>query len=95
MSAIESIATPVRPTSPTSADRPSRSRAGRQVERDREARLSAREQIAVPRVRLLRGREAGVLADRPRPPAVHVGVGTAGVRIPCPAAPAVVASAAV
>ena len=46
----------------------------RQVERDREARLPALEQVAEARVRLLRRREAGVLADRPRPAAVHVGV---------------------
>ena len=52
----------------------------RQVERDREARLPAVEQVAVARVRLLRGREARVLADRPRPAAIHVGVRAARER---------------
>ena len=46
----------------------------RQVERDREPGLAALEQVAEARVRLLRRREAGVLADRPRPAAVHVAV---------------------
>src|SRR4051794_4753841 len=53
----------------------------RQVERDREAGLPAVEQVAVTRVRLLRRGEAGVLADRPRAPAVHVAVRAARVRI--------------
>src|SRR5207302_8355174 len=44
----------------------------RQVEGDREPGLATVEQIAKTLVRLLRRREAGVLADRPRPPAVHV-----------------------
>ena len=52
----------------------------RQVEGDREARLAAREQIAVALVRLLRRREAGVLANRPRTAAVHVRVRPAGER---------------
>ena len=47
---------------------------GRQVERDREAGLPAVEQVAVALVRLLGRREACVLADRPRPAAVHVRV---------------------
>ena len=46
----------------------------RQVERDREPRLAALEQVAEALVRLLGRGEAGVLADRPRPAAVHVGV---------------------
>ena len=50
----------------------------RQVEGDREAGLAALEQIAVAGVRLLRGGEARVLPDRPRPAAVHV-----RVRAPC------------
>ena len=68
------MATPVRPTSPQ------RQRVvgvepelGRQVERDREARLAAVEQEAEPLVRLLGRREAGVLAHRPRPAAVALG----------------------
>jgi hypothetical protein len=46
----------------------------RQVERDRQACLPALEQVTEARVRLLRRGEAGVLADRPRPAAVHVAV---------------------
>src|SRR5581483_10099618 len=46
----------------------------RQVEGDGEAVLAAGEQVAEPRVRLFRRGEAGVLADRPGPPAVHVAV---------------------
>ena len=45
-----------------------------EVERDRKARLAALEQVAEARVRLLGRAEAGVLADRPRPSAVHVRV---------------------
>src|SRR5205823_869345 len=44
----------------------------RQVERDRQPVLPALEQVSVARVRLLGGGESGVLADRPRPPPVHV-----------------------
>ena len=40
---------------------------GRQVERDRQAGLALLEQVAEPAVRLLGGREAGVLAHRPEP----------------------------
>ena len=46
----------------------------RQVERDREPRLPTVEQVAEALVRLLGGGEARVLADRPRPAAVHVRV---------------------
>ena len=52
----------------------------RQVEGDREPGLAALEQVAVALVRLLRRGEAGVLPDRPRPAAVHVGVRPARVR---------------
>ena len=52
----------------------------RQVERDREARLAALEQVAEARVRLLRRGEARVLPDRPRAAAVHVRVGPARER---------------
>ena len=52
----------------------------RQVERDREPGLAALEQVAEARVRLLGRGEARVLADRPRPPAVHVRVGAARER---------------
>ena len=70
MSASESIATPVRPTSPSRA-RVVRvvAELRRQVERDREARLAAREQVAETRVRLLGGTEAAywrIVHGRPR-----------------------------
>ena len=42
-----------------------------QVEGDRQAHLTGREVAAVEGVGLLGGREAGVLADRPRPVGVH------------------------
>ena len=44
---------------------------GRQVERDRQPGLALLEQVAEARVRLLGGREAGVLAHRPEAAAVH------------------------
>ena len=73
MSASESIATPVRPTSPARARVVGVvAELRRQVERDREARLPLLEQVAVALVRLLRRREARVLPHRPRPAAVHV-----------------------
>ena len=53
---------------------------GREVERDREPRLAAVEQVAEACVRLLGRGEARVLADRPRPAAVHVRIGAPGVR---------------
>ena len=53
---------------------------GRQVEGDREPGLPPLEQVAVARVRLLGRGEPGVLADRPRPSAVHVAVDPARVR---------------
>jgi hypothetical protein len=75
MSAIESIATPVRP------DLSLRARVvgvvpelRRQVERDAQPGLPALEQVAEALVRLLGRAEAGVLPNRPRPAAVHVGV---------------------
>ena len=52
----------------------------RQVERDRKTGLAVLEQVAVARVRLLGRGEARVLAHRPRPTAVHVGVRPARVR---------------
>ena len=52
----------------------------RQVERDRQPRLPVVEEVAVAGVRLLGRREARVLADRPRPAAVHVAVRAAGER---------------
>ncbi len=52
----------------------------REVERDREAGLAPLEEIAEARVRLLCRRKARVLADRPRPPAVHVRVRAARER---------------
>ena len=53
---------------------------GGQVEGDREALLAGRQVAAVEGVGLLRGREAGVLADRPRLGGVHRRVGAAEVR---------------
>ncbi len=53
---------------------------GRQVEGDRQAHLSGLERGAVERVRFLGGREAGILADRPRPIGVHGGARPADVR---------------
>src|SRR5262249_43119783 len=50
---------------------------GREVEGDRQAGLATLEQVAVARIRLLRRREPGVLADRPRTPSVHVGIRSA------------------
>ena len=72
MSASESIATPSRP------DLAERARVvgvvahqRRHVERRREAGLPVVEQVAEARVRLLRRPEAGELAHRPEPAAVH------------------------
>src|SRR5207237_2893724 len=53
----------------------------REIERDRETRLAVIEQVAIARVRLLRGGEARVLADRPRAAAVHVAIRAARERI--------------
>ena len=81
MSAIESIATPVRPTSPAATRVVGVvAELRRQVERDREPGLAAVEQVAEALVRLLGRAEARVLADRPRPPAVHVRVRAARER---------------
>ncbi len=51
------------------------------VERRREARLPVLEQVAEARVRLLRRPEAGELAHRPEPAAVHRGIDAARERI--------------
>jgi hypothetical protein len=66
---------------PGAADLPHRSlvirvvpELGRQVERNGDPVLAAGEQVPEARVRLFRRGEAGVLADRPRTAAVHVGV---------------------
>ena len=53
---------------------------GRQVERDRQPRLAAGEQVAIALVRLLGRGEPGVLADRPGPAPVHVRVRAARER---------------
>ena len=72
MSASESIATPVRPTSPSASGSSGVvAELRREVERDREPGLPALEQVAEARVRLLGGAVARVLPDRPRAPAVH------------------------
>ena len=52
----------------------------RKIERDRKTHLAALEQMAEALVRLLRGCETGVLANRPRPPAIHVRVGAPRIR---------------
>ena len=81
MSSTESIATPVRPTSPAATRVVGVvAELGRQVERDREPGLAAREQRAEARVRLLGRAEPRVLAHRPRAAAVHVRVRAARER---------------
>ena len=82
MSSIESIATPVRP------DLAQAQRVvgvapelRRQVERHREAGRALLEQVAVADVRLLRRRVARVLAHRPAPRAVHLGMDAARERV--------------
>src|SRR5206468_3835623 len=52
----------------------------REVERRRQPGLSASQQVAEPRIRLLGRAEARVLPDRPRPSAVHRRVRPAGER---------------
>ena len=78
MSSIVSMATPVRPTSPaqrgSSESRPSWVGRSKAMLRPGAA---VREQVAVALVGLLGGRVARVLADRPRPLAVHLGVDAA------------------
>ena len=54
---------------------------GRHVEGRRRPGLAVVEQVAEARVGLLDGPEAGELAHRPEPPAVHGGVDAAGVGI--------------
>ena len=53
----------------------------RQIEGDREAGRSLVEQVAVAVVGLFGGGEAGVLAHRPEPPAIHGRLDAAGVGI--------------
>ena len=89
MSASESIATPGAPDLALGARIVGvEPELGRQVERDREPRLPLLEQVAVAGVRLLGRGEARVLADRPRPAAVHVRVDPARERRLARAAPA-------
>ena len=59
----------------------------RHVERRAQARLAVVEQVAEALVGLLGGAEAGELAHRPQPPAVHRRVHAAGERIAARAAP--------
>ena len=82
MSARLEIGTPTRPTSP-SASRRVRvvAHLGRQVEGDRQPGLALLEQVAEALVGLLGGREAGVLAHRPEPAAVHRRLDAAGERV--------------
>ena len=81
MSASESIATPVRPTSPSASgsSESSPSWVGRSNATERPV-WPAVEQEPEPAVRLLGRREAGVLAHRPRPAAVALGADAARVR---------------
>ena len=51
----------------------------RQVECDAQTAYTMRQQIAITRIRLGRRPEAGVLAHRPQPPAIHRRLGAAGV----------------
>ena len=53
---------------------------GGEIEGDRQALLPGGEVAAVEGVRILGGREAGILADRPRPAGVHRGIGPARER---------------
>ena len=53
----------------------------REIERDRQSHLTGREVLAVERVRLLRGGEARVLTNRPRPVRVHRGARPAHERL--------------
>ena len=82
MSARLEIGTPTRPTSP-SASRRVRvvAHLGRQVEGDRQPGLALLEEVAEAAVGLLGGREAGVLAHRPEPAAVHRRLDAAGERV--------------
>src|SRR2546422_69243 len=52
----------------------------RQIERDRQPRLTGREQMPEPRVRLLRGPEPGVLPHGPQLAAIHRGMDAPGER---------------
>jgi hypothetical protein len=47
---------------------------GRQIEGDREARLTGLQQVPESRVRLLGAAEPGVLAHRPQPLPIHPGI---------------------
>ena len=72
MSARLQIGTPTRPTSPAACGRVRVvAHLGRQVEGDRQAGLALVEQVAEAAVGLLGRGEAGVLAHRPEPAAVH------------------------
>jgi hypothetical protein len=78
MSSSEPMETPTRPTSPGRAGGRRRGPSGSAGRRPPRARLAALEQRAVAAVRLLGGAEAGVLAHRPQPAAVHRRVHPAG-----------------
>ena len=52
----------------------------REIERDRQPRLTRREQMLEPRVRLLRGPEPGVLSHGPQLAAIHRGMHAPGER---------------
>src|SRR5271167_3621582 len=54
---------------------------GRQIERDRQARLAIGKQVAIAAIRFFRITEAGVLTHRPQPPAIHRGLDAARERI--------------
>src|SRR3970282_480168 len=97
MSSIESMATPTLPTSPVAigssesypiwvgranaSERPVCPRPGRQVDRDGKSCLPLAEQVAVALVGFFGGTEAGVLAHRPEPAAIHGRLDTPGKRV--------------
>ncbi len=54
---------------------------GRQIKGDAQTGLAMLEQIAVARVRFLRGTEAGILPHGPVASPVHVGLDAAGERV--------------
>ena len=81
MSSSVSIATPALPTSPIDARMVAVIAAmGGEIEGDRQALLPGGEVAAVEGVRILGGREAGILADRPGPAGIHRGIGPARER---------------
>ena len=88
MSSTVEMATPTLPTSPRASGMVRVvAHLGRQVEGDREAGLPLLEEVAEALVGLGRRAEAGVLAHRPEPPAVHRGLDAARERDTRPGSP--------